>query len=110
MAPLASVGALLLAGFVSANTCSNFSIPIEISARQGVFPNIPAESNLEVTAFAQEFSQQGRNYSATILQGYATVQGKYEISAKYCQPENTNGSTIQLLSHGIGFDKTYVLR
>ncbi|KAF2440402.1 alpha/beta-hydrolase [Karstenula rhodostoma CBS 690.94] len=107
MAAFTSLGVVLLAGFVAANTCSNFSIPVEISSRQGVFPNIPAEANLEVTSFAQQFSQQGRNYSAKILQGYATVQGKYEISAKYCQPDNGKASTIQILSHGIGFDKTY---
>ncbi|KAL1611949.1 hypothetical protein SLS60_000172 [Paraconiothyrium brasiliense] len=107
MVPATSLSTLLLASFAAARTCSNFSIPIEISSRQGVFPDIPAESNLEVTDFAQQFSQQGRNYSAKVLKGYATVQGKYKISAKYCQPDSGTGSTIQILSHGIGFDKTY---
>lgn len=108
MVALASLSTLLMAGFATANICSNFTIPIEISSRQGVFPNIPAEGNLEVTDFAQKFAQQGRNYSATILQGYATVQGQYEISARYCQPDNSKGSAIQILSHGIAFDKKYV--
>ncbi|KAJ4293168.1 hypothetical protein N0V90_008450 [Kalmusia sp. IMI 367209] len=107
MAPLGSFSALLLAGFAAARTCSNFTIPVEIVSRQGVFPNISAEGNLDVTAFTQEFSQQGRNYSATILEGYQTLRGKYHISAKYCHPDSGSGSTIQLLSHGIGFDKTY---
>lgn len=37
MVPLVSLGALLLARVATAKTCSNFSIPIEISSRQGVF-------------------------------------------------------------------------
>lgn len=118
MAPLFPLGVLLLAGSAAAGvvnpvdgtlgkgrTCKEFTIPIRISARLGVFPEIPAKGNLEVTAFSENFAQQGRNYSASILQGYKTVGGKYEISAKYCHP-NVIGSTIQILSHGIGFDKS----
>ncbi|KAF2260400.1 alpha/beta-hydrolase [Lojkania enalia] len=40
--------------------------------------------------------------------GYQTLAGDYSISAKFCRPDNGyNGNVIQLLSHGIGFDKTY---
>ena len=130
MAPLSSLSVVLLAGFASARVgrpakndskndgyetadggrnCVNFTIPISISARQGLFPDIPAKGNLEVTDFAQKFVQQGRNYSNTILKGYQTVKGDYDISAKYCYPDKV-GSTIQILTHGIGFDKTYVLQ
>ncbi|KAK7188559.1 hypothetical protein PSPO01_05192 [Paraphaeosphaeria sporulosa] len=86
MAAFASLGALRLAGFATANTYSNFSIPIEISSRQGVFPN------------------QGRNYFAKILEGYATVQGQYEISAKYCQPDDGNASTIQIFYWDLAYN------
>lgn len=47
------------------------------------------------------------------LSGYATVSGTYQISAKYCTPGASNmtfGSgtpPLQILTHGIGFDKTY---
>ena len=129
MAPLSSLSALLLVGFASARgvkprqdgydtgygdgdqdggrNCVNFTIPVSISARQGLFPDIPAKANLEVTDFAQKFVQQGRNYTATILKDYQTVKGDYDISAQYCYPDKV-GSTIQILTHGIGFDKTCV--
>ena len=129
MAGLSFLGAVLLVGFASGlgvrprqdgygdgygygsqdggRNCVNFTIPVTISARQGVFPDIPAKANLEVTDFAQKFVQQGRNYTATILLGYQTVEGDYDISAQYCYPDKV-GSTIQILTHGIGFDKTYV--
>ena len=67
------------------------------------------ETNLEVGAFATRFNQYGYNYSAELLTGYQTLQKSYEISASYCTPESGSKGTIQLLSHGIGFDKTYVL-
>lgn len=111
MAPLRSLNFLLLTGVAAAGwaepgrTCTNVTIPIRISVQQPVFPQIPAESNLEVTAFSQEYGRQGRNYPATIQEGDATVEGKYDISAQYCRPDHTSNA-IQILSHGIGFDKT----
>lgn len=38
-----------------------------------------------------------------------TFTGTFNISAKYCTPhaKTARSSTIQLLSHGLGFDKTY---
>jgi len=68
--------------------------------------SIPSESNLDTGAFALAFGQQGRNYSDTQLEGFQTLTGNYSISAKFCHPDNGTGSTIQLLTHGIGFDKT----
>jgi hypothetical protein len=70
--------------------------------------DVPAESNLAVGAFAKAFTTQGGNYSKTLQENFQTVTGNYSISARYCHPDNGTGSTIQLLSHGIGFDKTYV--
>ncbi|KAF2681206.1 hypothetical protein K458DRAFT_372073 [Lentithecium fluviatile CBS 122367] len=107
MAPATTWTPLLLAGLAAARTCSNLTIPVSISSRQGQFKDVPAESNLDTGAFAQAFTQQGRNYSATLLEGFQTVTGNYSISAKFCYPDYGTGSTIQLLSHGIGFDKTY---
>lgn len=106
MAPLTSLVSLLLAGFATARTCTNVTIPVDISSRQGLFKSVPAEGNLDTQAFAQAFTQQGRNYSDLLLEGYQTLKGSYKISAQFCRPDNGAGSTVQLLSHGIGFDKT----
>lgn len=105
MQPLRAVVFLLLTGYSAARICKNVTFSVDTVTRQGLFPEIPAQGNLEVTAFAQELTQAGRNYTATILQGYRTLRRQFEISAKYCQPDGGPGSTIQLLTHGIGFDK-----
>ncbi|KAL6719557.1 hypothetical protein ACLMJK_003799 [Lecanora helva] len=99
----------LLAGSVAAKTCVNLTIPIDISSRNGVFNIAVPQSNLDSTTFIQNVTQQGRNFTETALSGYATVSGHYKISAQFCKPSvcNTPSSTLQILTHGIGFDKTY---
>jgi hypothetical protein len=106
MAPLKIISPLLLAGFVAARQCSNFLIPVNISSRQGQFKEVPVESNLDTGAFAIRYIEYQANYTATLLEGYQTLQGSYNISAQYCRPDSGSSGTIQLLNHGIGFDKT----
>jgi hypothetical protein len=104
-----SVFSLLLAGFAAAKTCTNLTIPVDISSRQGLFKKFPIEGNIDAGAFATAYNQQGRNYSQTLLQDFQTLKGSYEISAEFCHPDGGIASSIvQVLSHGIGFDKTYV--
>jgi hypothetical protein len=106
MAPLAALSSLLLASVAAARHCQVLTIPVDISSRQGLFKEVPVESNLDVGGFATRFNQYGLNYSATLLKGYQTLKGSYKISAQYCCPDSGSSGTIQLLSHGIGFDKT----
>ncbi|KAF2877198.1 Alpha/Beta hydrolase protein [Massariosphaeria phaeospora] len=99
---------VLLAGSAAAKSCTDFIIPVDILSRQGLFKKVPLETNLDVTAFAQELLRNGQNYTATLLEDYQTLKGSYKISAKFCHPEGGIGeSVVQLLSHGIGFDKAY---
>lgn len=106
MAPLKALSPFILAGFAAARQCSNFIIPVDISSRQGQFKEVPVETNLEVGAFATRFNEFQKNYTATLLEGYQTLKGSYKISAQYCHPDSGSSGTIQLLTHGIGFDKT----
>ena len=98
---------LSLAGFATARQCYDFIVPVTIASRQGWFERVPAEDNLDVAAFAAKFNRAGTNYTAELLQGYQTLRGTYNISAQYCKPDQSSSDTIQVLSHGIGFDKTY---
>ncbi|KAL9108106.1 MAG: hypothetical protein Q9227_007081 [Pyrenula ochraceoflavens] len=109
---MALIHALLLCcffGYGFAKQCQDLTIPVEVSARQGVF-NVPTfTGNQDAIAFAQNFTsvRGGTNYTAEVLTGYANVEGSYEISARFCYPDQGPGNTVQVLTHGIGFDKTY---
>ncbi|KAL8909560.1 MAG: hypothetical protein Q9171_005006 [Xanthocarpia ochracea] len=98
-----------LAGSVAAKQCLNITVPVSISARNGVF-NIPTlQGNADATTFAQNLTSIGGNFTQEALLSYATVVGEYDISVKFCKPDAENGTnpTVQVLTHGLGFDKTY---
>ena len=104
-----SITVLALAGFVSAKQCVNTSVPVTIKSRNGVFRStVFPKTALDVTTFVQNLTQQGQNFTAVALTGYADVTGTYNISTQFCKPsaDDAVNPTIQVLTHGIGFDKT----
>lgn len=107
---LTAAAAAAFVGTASAMTCTNLTVPVEVSARNGVFDIKAPQNNIEVTNFILNNSQQGTNYTAELLKEYTTVSGKYDLAATYCVPgENTTEApnTVQILTHGIGFDRSY---
>ena len=104
--PIATLS--LLALTAAAKKCVNVTVPVDISARTAVFDLPVPQTNSDATAFIQNLTQQGRNFTDLVLSGYQTTAGKYQISAQFCVPSVSNVShpTLQILTHGIGFDKT----
>ncbi|KAL8763629.1 MAG: hypothetical protein Q9184_000629 [Pyrenodesmia sp. 2 TL-2023] len=99
----------LLAVPTIAKQCTNITVPVSISARNGVF-NIPTlQGNADATTFIQNLTSIRGNFTKEALLDYTTVTGDYDISVKFCKPNTENGSnpTVQVLTHGLGFDKTY---
>lgn len=99
---------VLLVGSAAAKTCINATVSVDISARTGVFNIAVPQTNLDGTTFSQNITQQGRNFTETALTGYATTAGTYEMSTQFCMPSEDMPAnpTVQVLTHGIGFDKT----
>ena len=46
------------------------------------------------------------SHCSSILQ-YATVSQHFSIAATYCEPDSGPSSALQILTHGIGFDRSY---
>lgn len=106
---LAAVAAL--AAGAEAATCRNVTLPVNVSARTGIFDLAVPQTNLDVTTLVLNITQQGRNFTNTVLTGYNTTTGSYNISGTFCMPDNMTSNsnpTLQILTHGIGFDKGYV--
>ena len=99
----------MLAGSATAQLCMNMTVPVNISARTGVFNIAVPQTNLDATTFVQNNTQQGRNFTEVALLDYATTSGTYNISTQFCMPSanNTTNPTVQVLTPRIGFDKTY---
>ena len=101
-------GLVLLAGLAAAKICTNLTVPVDISARTAVFNIANLQTNLDATAFIQNLTRLGQNFSEIALSGYTTTSGIYNISTQFCAPSasNVTDATVQLLTHGVGFDKT----
>ena len=91
---------VLLAGSAAAKIWKNVEVPLNVSARTGIF-NIPTPiSNSDAITFVQNLTQKA-------LAGYKTTAGTYHISTQFCTPSEglPQYSTAQILTHGFGFDK-----
>ena len=103
-ASLAAVFTALIGSTLAAK-CQNLTIPVSISARNGVFNLQNPTSAIAAIDFSLNLSRQGHNYTNEILTGYNTVSGQYEIAATYCEPDQGPSKVVQILTHGIGFDR-----
>lgn len=100
----------LLAGFAATATarqCHNLTVPLCLSARNAVFDLEAPVTNVDVADFVLDLAQPGHNLTDELLTGYATVSGTYSIAATYCEPDAGPGKALQVLTHGIGFDRSY---
>jgi hypothetical protein len=104
--PLLAFG--ILAWSVAAKNCRNITVSVSLSVREGTFNIAVPSDSIEVTDFVFNVTQQGRNFTATALIGYHTQIGVYNISATFCKPsvDTSTNPTVQVLTHGIGFDRT----
>lgn len=100
---------LAFASFGTAKQCINATVPVTIKSRNAVFGGTALpQTELDPTTFAQNMTKQGQNFTVIALTGYANVAGTYNISTQFCGPSEANVSNraVQILTHGIGFDKT----
>ncbi|KUI63958.1 hypothetical protein VM1G_10699 [Cytospora mali] len=111
VAPSSSTGAILgltaLSFAHASRKCSDLSIEVPVVARNAVFNLTPPKSNIDVINFVLDMTQQGHNLTKEVLTGYETIGNTYYVAATYCEPRSGPSNTVQLLTHGIGFDRTY---
>ncbi|KAG6021740.1 hypothetical protein E4U41_002418 [Claviceps citrina] len=91
-----------------ASKCWNITIPISISARNGDFGLDPPSKEFDVTALFLRLSQPESNATAQYFRDYKSVSGEYTLAATYCEADAPCArDAIQILTHGIGFDRSY---
>jgi hypothetical protein len=97
-----------LSSLASAKECTDMTVSVSLSARQGVINIAIPHTNSQVVDFVLNVTQQGQNFTDIALTGHQTTSKTYNISARFCKPSvdpNTKPS-VQILTHGIGFDKS----
>jgi pimeloyl-ACP methyl ester carboxylesterase len=102
---------VLLLGVASSHEaakCLDLVIPVHISAPSypPIFP--PISSGSEATEFLLQATKRDANEDTTVLLGPpVNISTTFSIAATYCTPVGKKSDVVQLLSHGLGFDRTY---
>jgi pimeloyl-ACP methyl ester carboxylesterase len=102
---------LVLSGLtvlVSARSCTNVTVPVTISARNANFTLDTPVDNVQTRNFLLNYaSRPGYNISEQNIDGYTDISGTYNIAGTYCQPDEGAGKALQILVHGMAFDRSY---
>ncbi|MCJ1416719.1 hypothetical protein MMC32_003057 [Xylographa parallela] len=86
--------------------CINFGIPVTVSAESLTLAFPPFQNGYQAEAFLEAVVK--RDPSSSPVSGTKNVTEKFSINAQYCVPDTRKKSkTIQILTHGLGFDKSY---
>ncbi|CAD0109648.1 unnamed protein product [Aureobasidium uvarum] len=88
--------------------CVSGNVAVQATAQNVDFNfNIPANES-DVTNTFLELISAGSTFTKSIMGGMQSVSGNYTIASALCMPANgTMPSSVQLLTHGIGFDRYY---
>ena len=95
----------------NAAKCVTANVPVSISTT-GINLLLSEPANQSVaTGLIQQLNQLDSTIAATVNGGQSTIRGIFQIDTTLCYPANSinNGEvdTVQILTHGIGLDKSY---
>nr|POF13553.1 hypothetical protein CFP56_02576 [Quercus suber] len=88
--------------------CVTGLVPVHASATNVLFDFHVPDNQTQVTETFIELFTAGSPFSKQIMDGTHSVSGAYNTSATLCTPgDNLTPSVVQILTHGVGFDKSY---
>ncbi|KAL8722509.1 MAG: hypothetical protein Q9225_001025 [Loekoesia sp. 1 TL-2023] len=92
-------------------TCITGLVPVTITTTNSRLALSEPANQTVVTEIIQELTQTNSTIAARSILGPAVVTGTYQIEATLCIPADTalgaNVQTVQVLTYGIGLDKSY---
>ena len=86
--------------------CVDLTIPVTATAENIVWAFPPLKDAYQVTSFFNLATQRNGNASALVA-SKANITKAFAISARYCTPTKISPKSdiVQILTHGLGFDK-----
>ena len=85
--------------------CTEFMLPVEVTAHSAIFDVPQVNSNIDAVAFAVQRDTWSNQYQVV---KNTTVSGTYDISVQLCvPPEGSKRDHLHVVTHGLVFDKRY---
>lgn len=95
----------LPAAFAYKPCCFEFDLPIHVSLSVPRFNFPEFKSSFESTAFLA--ASVSRTVNVTSFIGdQLDIDQSFKIHFQYCEPGEGSNGVVQVLSHGVGFDKS----
>ncbi|KAJ4397153.1 hypothetical protein N0V93_001377 [Gnomoniopsis smithogilvyi] len=108
ISPAISLAALIITyiQLTAARNCQELNLSVPLTATNTIL-NLPSlGNNIAVTDFILNLTETGRNLAQELSTGSSQISGTYHVGATLCTPPDPS-TTLQVLSHGIGFTRTY---
>lgn len=88
--------------------CVSGNVTVYASAKNIKFNYDAPMNESQITNTWVEYITAGSPFATQIMAGSQNVSGSYNISSTLCMPgTGLNGTTVQFLTHGVGFDRYY---
>ncbi|TKA68294.1 hypothetical protein B0A49_01166 [Cryomyces minteri] len=119
MTPILNTAIVLLSAALTVScaaepesTCTDFIAPVTVTAPSYGLQFPPFENGYQATHFLNVATNRDAGLGPSPLKAPVNVTQTFDISARYCTPAKTyardgKGGSVMLLTHGIGFDKSY---
>lgn len=88
--------------------CQDITVPITVATTLKQFDYHPTDSEVDTTNFFLEFTRPGSDFVKRLtINNDTNIKKDYTLAATLCHPPDGPGSTLQILTHGVGFDRSY---
>jgi pimeloyl-ACP methyl ester carboxylesterase len=109
MFPSAPLHVLYFAGIAQAYSCIDFNAPITVTAPSYIPSFKEFGSHFDSVQFLADITTRATEGTASPFSGAENVTAIFSIDASFCTEDgvSSEGQDVQILTHGVGFDKSY---
>ncbi|GKT65216.1 Ctr copper transporter family protein [Colletotrichum tofieldiae] len=98
---------LAFATVAVARVCQNLTVDVLVTSTNNFYNISVPETNVDVTNIMIGLSVPGKDLSANYFVRPANISKTYQLASTYCEPDSGPGRVLQILTHGVGFDRRY---
>ncbi|TQV94494.1 hydrolase, alpha/beta fold family protein [Cordyceps javanica] len=88
--------------------CRDIQVPVTVNTTIKQFDYTPTGKEADTTNFFLDFTRHGDDFMTRIITSNNTnIHKDYTLAATICHPASGPSDTLQILTHGVGFDRSY---